>query len=113
MKIVITYERADILKLVEADLRARDMAVKPGTTLYKGALQVRLEIETEDIAAASTVADAPPVVAPPLQVIPPPPDEDGDMTSVLEASKRVIQSKPAPFLGRPLNPGESLEYPKG
>lgn len=112
MRIVITYERADILKLVEADLKARDMAVKAGTTLaYKGALQVKLEVETEDpVAPTASVEAAHPELV--RREPPPPPEESVDMADVLAASQRLAKTQPAP-LGRRLHAGESLEYPKG
>lgn len=49
MIIDVTYEKPDVLKLVEADLRKRGLRLREGTSLeYKGALQVKLSIEVEE-----------------------------------------------------------------
>lgn len=118
MKIDVTYEKKDILRLIEKDLLAEGIRVKEGTTLvYKGALEVKFSVETEDTGHPLS----PPVTTPAGEkkaVVPKEtpgpriePADDGDMSTVLAASKRLVQSPDGRV--RSLGPNETLEFPKG
>ncbi len=121
MKIVVTYEKDDILRLVRGDLQAQGIKVKEGVPLiYKGALTVRLEVETDDAQPgvapapqAAKVAAASPVPAPTNGA--PPVVED--MSSVVAASQALVKNKKGQFeianVGeRPLAENESYDFPR-
>lgn len=110
MKIDVTYEKADILRLVERELRAQGLRLKPGTSLaYKGALEVKLSAEVEDERLAE--AKAPLVKRRPPHVVP---DDDEpaapevDMDAVLAASQNVAKTIPGRF-PRPLINNEYMQ----
>jgi len=119
MKIDVTYEKADILRLVLEDLKKRQIKIKAGSMPeYKGALHVKLSIEAEDDEVASTPTtrsaaeaasrgdgEAPP--REPRQEA----DDAVDMGDVLQQSQRV-QATTKPSFQRQLGPNESLEFPR-
>ena len=127
MKIDVVYEKADILRLVTADLRRKGIKVKPGTMpAYKGALEIKLSVDADD-----DEVEAPTVEAPPTEAVetapappnggPPPPrkapeSEPTDMTDVLRQSRNMNQ-KDGPFavervMKRPLGPNEYEDFPE-
>lgn len=115
MKIAITYEKKDILRLIEQDLKEQGIKIKQGTSLeYKGALEVKLSVETEESAApkeARPVAPGDPPKPPVTKETPGPVvDDDTDMSSVLDASNRLVRNSDGKV--RALGPNESLEFPK-
>ena len=117
MKIVITYEKRDVLRLVQADLQARGIRGKAGMPLsYRGALHVRFEVDTDDeelpaetaavptrsLAAEGEVAEA---------------EAPAEMDEILGLSQALERSRPGLFQVRPgavrqLAPNESHAYPK-
>jgi hypothetical protein len=115
MKIDVTYEKKDILRLIEKDLLAEGIRVKEGTALvYKGALEVKLSVETEDTGrplpqpapSASKAVVPAETLGPRIE-----PADDGDMSSVLAASNRLVKAPDGRV--RSLGPNETLEFPKG
>lgn len=111
MKIDVTYEKKDILRLLEKDLLDKGIRVKEGTALvYKGALEVRLAVETDDAAPPPP----PRSVAVPDStvdvVVVDEPADDGDMSSILVASGRLVRAPGGKV--RPLGLNESIEFPK-
>lgn len=119
MKIDVTYEKADIIRLVKDDLERKGLHLKSGAQPeYKGALVVKMSIEAEDEDEPS-----PPRAAKPPEendAPPPPPVDDGDMEAVLRQSQQVAAStKPTFKLAendqpskRPLGANESLDFPR-
>jgi len=115
MKIVITYEKRDVLRLVQADLQARGIRGKAGTPLsYRGALHVRFEVDTDD-------EENPPEAVPsPTRSL----ATEGEgaeaspaMDEILGLSQALERSRPGLFQVRPgamrqLAPNESHTYPK-
>jgi hypothetical protein len=113
MKIAVTFEKADILRLVEKELKAQGLKIKKGTSLeYKGALEVKLSVETEDetplVAKPPVEGGTTPSVTP--EITTPAPDDDPDMSSVLRASSQLVEAGPG--LKRTLKPNESTEFPR-
>jgi len=116
MKISVTFEKKDILRLVEKDLKAQGLKLKNGTSLeYKGALEVKLSVETEDDAlvaahptTTTTTAPKPTVTA---ETTPAVTVDEPDMSSVLAASNRLVKND-ATGKVRALGPNESLDFPK-
>lgn len=122
MKIVLTYERADIARLIRQDLAKKNIAVTDDDIKYtKGSAVVSVEETPEDEpvslaappALSPTSAETPPVSGPPQLV----PVEGGaaptDMSDVLGASARIANSAPGKFpvpQHRMLD-GESTEFP--
>jgi hypothetical protein len=116
MKIAVTFEKKDILRLIEKELKAQGLKVKKDTVLeYKGALEVKLSVETED--------DTPFVAKPAMPVsgeqssVPQETgptvageDDDHDMSGVLDASTRLV--KHGTGLKRTLKPNETTEFPR-
>lgn len=115
MKIVVTFEKKEILRLVEKELKAQGLKVKKDTVLeYKGALEVKLSVETED----DTPFTAKPVVPTedgqsPVtpEINPTISEDDQDMSGVLDASTKLVRSGTG--LKRILKPNESTEFPRG
>jgi hypothetical protein len=118
MKIDVTYEKKDILRLVQKDMEVQGIHVKIGTSLeYKGALQVKFSVETEDDAftpkSSVSVSEAP-VISKAAEV------EPGleDMSSVFNMSQLLSTSHPGKFetKTRPLANNElmqeSYEFPR-
>lgn len=136
MKTPITFEKADILKLVYAYLKAKGFDIpSPENITYKGALQVTVQFEHElsvnEVEALFEAAKAPPPKKPaktpkPLQEAIETRDEP-DMGDIVERSQAQA-TRPGPFgrygnggVGgddnngapdRPLGSGESYEYPR-
>lgn len=122
MKINVTYEKDDIIRLVKEDLERRGLRLKPGAQPeYKGALQVKLSIEAMD----EDVPPPPPPLAPPSPKAsegdePAPAEEDGDMEAVLRSSQHVAATTRPTFklaendqpLKRSLGVNESLDFPR-
>lgn len=118
MKILVTYEKHDILRLVEADMRAQGIALKANTALeYKGAMQVRFSVETDDatpVAAPATSANEDKSTSPTTPVITPEPSMDAVMAESqrlvrVKGGKMEVRSGPKRVLG----PNESLDPPTG
>lgn len=121
MKITVTYEKKDILRLVQQDMCAQGIKVKPGTPLkYKGALQVTFAVDTEDDAPELPSAEAPPSVEPmETSKGDTPAKEAAAMGSVLGASRQLVMTQPGKFEQRPERPlevsdrmQESNDYPQ-
>jgi len=100
VKIKVTYEKKDILRLVHKDMQAQGIRVKSGTTLaYKGALQVTVQVDTEDETPAPegspspSSADQSTEQTPPLTAA----EEAVGMGSVLGASKQLVMTQPGKF----------------
>lgn len=128
MKILVEYEKADMLRLVTDDLRRKGIKVKPGAMPeYKGALSVKLFIDAEEEEVAAVPehpaespqnghgeSEAPKPEAPPPRVDTTP----VDMTDVLNASNRLVMTQPGKFEPKPKRKleqsdrmQESEEYP--
>jgi len=110
MKIDVTYEKADILRLVTEDLVRKGIQPKAGARIeYKGALSVKLSVDAE--ADNTEVASPPPVATPPSPPIP-----EASMDEILAASRRAASTPPSfNAEGRPprmLGKNESYEYPE-
>lgn len=118
MKIDVTYETADITRLIRQDLTARGIPVNEMDIKYsKGRAVVQVEVTPDELAPAPTApvpVDTPtPLESPPtLEAI------DGganpvDMTDVLRRSQQVAATKrgtfPAPT--HKMLDGESTEFP--
>jgi hypothetical protein len=106
VKITVTYEKKDILRLILQDTKAQGIRVKDGTTLaYKGALQVTVQVDTEDADAAETPTPPVTTVEEPTEatepVEPAPPltaaEEAVGMGGVLGASKSLVMTQPGKF----------------
>lgn len=115
MKIAVTYEKKDILRLVEADLKTNGIKTKKGTELeYKGALQVQLSIETDEDAIIAGPPPAAPKDKAPI-VKPASVEDEGDevvdMSEVLNASRKNAKTG-GKFPKRELGPDESFDFPK-
>lgn len=113
MKIAVTFEKKDILRLVEKELTAQGLKIKKDTILeYKGALEVKLSIETEDevplVAKLPVEGGATPSVT--AEITPPSQAEDPDMSSVLRASSQLVEAGPG--RKRTLKPNETTEFPR-
>lgn len=110
MKIDITYEKKDILRLVRDDLQRRSIRVQEGTTPdYKGALQVKLSVDVEDTAPAEEAAPTKKKKAAPRnedEV-----DDGGDITDVIAQSGKLKETT-EPKFQRTLGPNESTEFPR-
>lgn len=91
MKHDITYEKADILRLVANELKAKGLAVEDGTSItYKGALKVKLSVvvappETEVPTKATRTVLAPEAGGD----IRPKPVPEETMEDVLAASRGI------------------------
>jgi hypothetical protein len=105
VKIKVTYEKKDILRLVHKDMQAQGIHVKSGTTLvYKGALQVTVQVETDEdegpgpstydatITSAPLSADTSPEMLASVAA-----EEAVEMGSVLGASKHLVMTQPGKF----------------
>lgn len=116
MKIKVTYEKADILRLVNQDIKTQGIRVKAGSSLeYKGPLQVRFEVETdEDVAAVAEPAVPDVKTGPPAPRKAPDKEEETvvDMSGVLAASQHLSRTTKPIYADRKLLDGESTEYPK-
>lgn len=120
MKILVTYEKQDILRLIQADLQSKGLALKAGTTIeYKGAMQAKFSVETDDTVAAPLTA-APPTTPTPTTNPPTTPVFEENATSlgdVLAQSERLVRGAGGKLETRPgpprrLRAGESLDPPK-
>lgn len=131
MKVVVTYEREDILKLIEKDLTNSGLRHDMATAKYKGTARITIEVEgtpgmdpvetpIEAASPAEPKIEQPierPREAPPprLERVPDPPQEEpvGDMSAILRESNKNASSKPGmyPAPPRPLMEGESVEWP--
>jgi hypothetical protein len=106
VKIFITYEKKDMLRLVQREMQAQGIKLKAGTSLeYKGALQIRFYAETEDdaadVMAAPTKSDASKEPKTTPVVSPTPGEEVASMDGVLAASKHLVMTEPGKFEQRP------------
>jgi len=128
MKIKVTYDKEDILKLVQKDLLSNGLKHDLSTAVYKGTATVTIEVEgtpSEDEAPVETpvpveAAPAPVAKAPVTKPAPPtPPHEEptteepvGDMSAILAASrKNANETKPYYPAGHTMMEGESAEWP--
>jgi hypothetical protein len=124
MKIVLTYEQADIARLIRQDLAKKNISVTDADIKYsKGSAVVSVEETPED----EPVMLAPPPPPAPLEVPPPAPEPtpaprlealDGgaapaDMSDVLGASARLADTRPGkfPIPEHKMLDGESTEFP--
>ncbi len=110
MKITVTYEKKDILRLLQKDMRAQGIRVRQGTTLvYKGALQVTIQVDTEDEAPEEVPSPDPSVdqsAEKTPEQLPTAAEEAVKMGSVLGASKQLVMTQPGKFESRPPRPLE-------
>ncbi len=116
MKIVVQYDKKDILRLIEAAVKAQGLRIKDGTSIdFKGPLVAKFEIEVDDEPMTVSKPVAPPAAAaavPTTTAAPAPPEEDdGDMGDVLQTNGGLLQTKKAPF-ERQLREGESYDFPR-
>ena len=116
MKIDITYEKADILRLVTDDLVRKGIQPKSGAPVeYKGALSIKLSVDAE--AEAPVVPESsggPPQGRPAVATTPPVPEPS--MDEVLSASKQAERTPPTFKNPNPpprmLGKNESYEFPE-
>ena len=118
MKIEVTYESADITRLIQKDLVERGIPVNEMDIKYsKGRAVVQVEVTPEDVAATPALAapaDAGPAVTTPpkLEVV----DGDAapvDMSDILRRSEQAAAAKRGIF-PKPTHQmldGESTEFP--
>ena len=98
MKVDITYEKKDVLRLVQKDMEAQGIRVKAGTALeYKGALQVRFSVETED----DTPAKMPETKATPAEPVLTATEEEASMAGLLGKNRQLVMTSPGKFEQRP------------
>ncbi len=114
MKIRVTLEKADILRLVKAHLHKSGLnPVADQDIKYKGALQVELLVDVEDTVHVQDASSEPPAPTgkdAPAKVEP---EQDGQtMEEVLAESERIKREVKAP-VRRQLGVNESYEYPRG
>jgi hypothetical protein len=115
VRIVITYEKRDVLRLVQADLQARGIREKSGAPLsYRGALHVRFEVDTDD---EESPAEAAPSPVRSLAAEGDGAEASPAMDEILGLSQALERSRPGLFQVRPgvlrqLAPNESHTYPK-
>lgn len=121
MKIDVTYEKSDILRLVLEDLKRRQIKVKEGfKPEYKGALSVKLSIEADDEDAPESVERPAAEATSRGDGEAPPQEPEVDMDTVLQQSRRVASTTKPSFrtaengepLKRQLGPNESLDFPR-
>lgn len=111
MKVRVTLEKADILRLVLAHLETTGLSPVAGQDLkYKGALEVDLLVEVgEPARVLMSTSETPP---PPRKDAP---EDDGQtIQQVLNESARIQKVREEQTsLTRRLAPNESLEFPRG
>lgn len=91
MKHDITYEKADILRLVANDLKSKGLAVEDGTSItYKGALKVKLSVMVappeRDVPTKATRTVLAPEAGGDIR---PEPEPEETMEDVLAASRGI------------------------
>lgn len=114
MKIVVQYDKPDILRLIMEAIKASGIRIKEGTTIeYKGPLTAKFDVEVDDsplvLANVATPAPTRQSAAPAVEEASTDGD-DGDMTEVLQANGGLLKTTKAPFQ-RTLREGESEEWP--
>lgn len=121
MKIVVTYEAADITRLIRQDMAKQGITTTDSDVKYvKGKAVVSVEVSTEDVSPPSPAVsveehvrpEAPKPAPPKLEAI------DGgqapaDMTDILRASAKAAATNPGkfPVPERQLMEGESFDFP--
>lgn len=127
MKIKVTYDKDDILKLIRHDLTANGLKHDLTTAVYKGSATVTIDVEgtpSEDVPPEEEPAEVP---REPrrvyLQPVPPtdgatPVEDDtmGDMRSIMAESQKNANNKkpmydPDRLSGRTRLEGETDEWP--
>lgn len=130
MKILVTYEQADILKLIEKDLVSSGLKYDLASAKYKGTAKLTIEVEgtpgaDPGVEAATPTNVAPMVEAPtppaprreevPTPSSPSPLDTDpADMSVILGQSRKNATDNPGKFPAPPprkMMAGESEEWP--
>jgi len=110
MKILVTFEKEDILQLLQEKLIEQGFNLVEGKPLiYKGALNVKLEVEvTNDVKAKQE--DTEPVPNTKLDA-PKKKDknDEEDLKAILEQSNNLFNEG---NVGRVLGQNETMEYPK-
>ena len=120
MKIVVTYEAADIVRLIRTDLAAQGIVANEGDIKFvKNKAIVSVEVAKDD--APPEPPEPPEMLAntsPPKQAPPHLEPIEGaanpvDMTEILRASQKTATQNPGrfPTPERQLMDGESYEYP--
>ena len=118
MKIDITYEKADILRLVTDDLVRKGIQPKTGAPIeYKGALSIKLSVDADPVEpvelSTATAPVAAETTAPPVATLPAP---EPSMDEVLSASKNAERTPPTFKNPNPpprmLGKNESYEFPE-
>ena len=116
MKIDITYEKADILRLVTDDLVRKGIQPKSGAPIeYKGALSIKLSVDAE---AEAPAPEAPVPFVKRETIMDPPtaPVPESSMDEVLSASKQAERTPPTFKNPNPpprmLGKNESYEFPE-
>lgn len=119
MKIVVTYEAADITRLIRQDLAKQGITTTDGDIKYiKGKAVVSVEVSPDEAppspapAEPSVRQEAPKPAPPKLEAI-----EGGnapvDMSDILRTSAKVAATNPGkfPVPERQLMEGESFDFP--
>jgi hypothetical protein len=114
MKIDITYEKADILRLVTDDLVRKGIQPKSGAPIeYKGALSIKLSVDADPVEPAAASALPTESVTP---ATPAPPAPEPSMDEVLSASRQAERTPPTFKNPNPptrmLGKNESYEFPE-
>lgn len=125
MKIVVTYEAADISRLIKQDLARQGITATDADIKYsKGNAVVSVEVDPDDVPAAAPVETAPAATEPIVRAPTPPPTppkleaiEGGagpvDMSAVFRESQKIAASTEGKF-PKPQHAmldGESYEFP--
>jgi hypothetical protein len=122
MKIVVTYEAADITRLIRQDMAKQGITTTDGDVKYvKGKAVVSVEVSSDDVPAPSPVpAPAEEHVRPEVPKTAPPKlealsggNEPFDMDAIHRASAKVAATNPGkfPVPERQLMEGESFDFP--
>jgi hypothetical protein len=111
VKVRVTLEKADIIRLVLAHLETTGLSPVAGQDLkYKGALEVELLVEVgESTRVPMSTSETPTPTRKDAPV-----DDGQSITQVLAESARIRQVREEQAnLTRRLAPNESIEFPRG
>jgi len=117
VRVDLIYEKEDILRLIARDLKQRRIVPRADVPIeYKGALRVRLTVDTTDESEPQEASTGP-EAAPAGAQLRAAGGDSVDMSAVLAESQRLAaDGRPlyelAPKAPRMLAPNESYEYPE-
>lgn len=112
MKIRVTLEKADILRLVLAHLEKSNLHPTPHQDIkYRGALEVDLLVEVDDRAQVPLATSPPASPTGKDAPLPPPLDDGKTIEQVLAESARIERDDQA--LKRRLGKDEFRDFPRG